>query len=75
MMDNFLLSVRFKENSRLLVAFHVVESVIRFITIKYSLFLGETRMSSADKGTEFERTVCEILYQTNPYSISHYIGG
>lgn len=32
-------------------------------------------MSSADKGTEFERTVCEILYQTNPYSISHYIGG
>lgn len=52
-----------------------MESVIRFITIKYSLFLGETRMSSTDKGTEFERTVCEILYQTNPYSISHYIGG
>ena len=32
-------------------------------------------MSSTDKGTEFERTVCEILYQTNPYNISHYIGG
>lgn len=32
-------------------------------------------MSTTDKGTVFERTVCEILYQTNPYSISHYIGG
>jgi len=32
-------------------------------------------MSSIDKGNKFERIVCEVLYQTNPYSISHYIGG
>lgn len=32
-------------------------------------------MSSIDKGTDFEKIVCEILYQTNPYHISHYIGG
>ena len=32
-------------------------------------------MIAIDKGTEFERNVCRILYQTNPYYISHYDGG
>ncbi len=32
-------------------------------------------MITVDKGTEFERNVCQILYTTNPYSISHYDGG
>lgn len=30
---------------------------------------------TVDKGTEFESNVCQILYTTNPYSISHYDGG
>ena len=32
-------------------------------------------MITVDKGTEFESNVCQILYTTNPYSISHYDGG
>lgn len=32
-------------------------------------------MVTVDKGTEFESNVCQILYTTNPYSISHYDGG
>lgn len=32
-------------------------------------------MISTEKGTEFELSVCNILYQTAPYSISHYNGG
>lgn len=32
-------------------------------------------MITVDKGTEFESNVCQILYTTNPYSISHYNGG
>lgn len=32
-------------------------------------------MTTVDKGTEFESNVCQILYYTNPYSISHYNGG
>ena len=32
-------------------------------------------MTTVKKGTDFESNVCSILYQTNPYSISHYDGG
>lgn len=32
-------------------------------------------MITVDKGIEFERNICQILYTTNPYSISHYDGG
>lgn len=32
-------------------------------------------MITPDKGIEFEKNVCRILYFTNPYSISHYNGG
>lgn len=32
-------------------------------------------MSTVDTGKEFESNVCQILYSTNPYSISHYDGG
>lgn len=32
-------------------------------------------MKTVEKGTDFESDVCSILYQTNPYSISHYDGG
>lgn len=32
-------------------------------------------MKTVEKGTNFEVDVCSILYQTNPYSISHYNGG
>lgn len=32
-------------------------------------------MITVDKGTEFESNICQILYTTNPYSISHYDGG
>lgn len=32
-------------------------------------------MITVDKGTAFESNVCQILYSTNPYSISHYDGG
>ena len=32
-------------------------------------------MPTIEKGTEFESNVYQILYSTNPYSISHYDGG
>lgn len=32
-------------------------------------------MIAVDKGIEFESNVCQILYTTNPYFISHYDGG
>lgn len=37
--------------------------------------MEEWQMRTVDKGTEFESNVCQILYTTNPYSISHYDGG
>ncbi len=32
-------------------------------------------MTTVNTGTEFESDICQILYTTNPYSISHYDGG
>lgn len=37
--------------------------------------MGELQMKTVYWGSEFERNVCQILYTTNPYSISHYDGG
>lgn len=37
--------------------------------------MEELQMITVDKGTEFESNVCQILYTTNPYFISHYNGG
>lgn len=32
-------------------------------------------LQSIQDGYEFERVVCQILYKTNPYQLSHYDGG